>query len=109
MKALAVVLAVLGAVGLAALAIAFGALIDGFVLSTLWGWLIVPLGLPPLSLVAAMGVSLVVSYVTYHYRADDCFKDPRRTARERMVHSLAILVTRPVLVLFFGWVIKQFL
>lgn len=51
-----------------ALLITVSALINGFVLSILWGWFIVPtLGLPPLSLIEALWVGLVVSMLTHQY------------------------------------------
>ena len=37
----------------------------GFVLSILWGWYAVPLGLPPIGLIEAIGVSLVVGFLVY--------------------------------------------
>jgi hypothetical protein len=39
------------------------ALVRGFCLSVLWGWLIVPVfGLPKLTIAAALGVALVINY-----------------------------------------------
>ncbi len=48
--------------------VALGSLLNGFVLSTLWGWFIVTAftGMPALTLGRAVGVSMVVSYLTYH-------------------------------------------
>lgn len=42
------------------------AMLSGVVLNDLWDWFIVPLGVPGIPLAQAMGLSLIVSYLTYH-------------------------------------------
>jgi len=50
--------------GLAALYAIWG----GYVLTCLWGWFVVPtFALPPLTLAQAIGVSLIVGYLTNQY------------------------------------------
>lgn len=45
---------------------AFGTVFGGFVFATMWGWFISPtFGLAGLSIVKAIGVILVVRYLTY--------------------------------------------
>ena len=38
-------------------------LVSGFTLSTLWGWFVVPLGLPEISFFHAVGIDLVASFL----------------------------------------------
>lgn len=40
------------------------AVVNGIVISILWGWFIVPLGMPSLSVVNAVGMGLVISMFT---------------------------------------------
>lgn len=47
------------------LATPFSMVWSGWVLSVLWGWFVVPLGLPPLALWAACGVRLVTGSLTH--------------------------------------------
>jgi hypothetical protein len=44
-------------------------LLDGFLFSTMWGWWIVPtFGLKPLTLIQAMGISVLIAYFrNFHY------------------------------------------
>lgn len=42
------------------------ALLNGFVLKYLWGWFIVPLGVKQIGIAHAIGVSLIVGYLTRH-------------------------------------------
>jgi len=53
------------------LLIGLHALIDGFVLSHLWNWFAVPtLGVRPLGMAAAYGLTLIVSYMRANRRRD---------------------------------------
>ncbi len=46
--------------------------LNGYTLSVLWGWFMTPkFHLPELSISAAIGVVLIVRYVTYHSNDDD--------------------------------------
>lgn len=51
--------------GLALLFVILTTLLGGLVLQDLWGWFIVPLGVMQISIVHAIGISLVVRLVTY--------------------------------------------
>ena len=39
----------------------------GLVLSLLWGWFFVPLGLPQIGIGLALGISLTLSYLTHQF------------------------------------------
>lgn len=56
--ALIIVLGVVaGVVGIAAL--------NGFMLSYLWQWFVVPLGVPAIGIIQAIGICMIVSMLTY--------------------------------------------
>lgn len=38
---------------------------SGLVLSVMWGWFIVRMGIPPITVPQALGLSLIVSFLTY--------------------------------------------
>ena len=82
-------------------------LLRGYVLSILWRWFMVPtLGLPQLSVVQAIGIAMVVSFLTYH---DDL--DLQRSERS-LGQKTVIFLCRIIYLLFallFGWVVHQFM
>ncbi|PIT88095.1 MAG: hypothetical protein COU29_03720 [Candidatus Magasanikbacteria bacterium CG10_big_fil_rev_8_21_14_0_10_36_32] len=92
------------------LLLALGTIISGFVLSMLWGWFIVPVfGLPELSIVAAVGISLTVRYLTYQEKDEnDDKKKTDRITSEKVILILKPFVT-PLLILLFGYIIHLFM
>ena len=83
------------------------AILKGLVLRILWGWFIVPLtNLPPLTIPMALGVSLVVSFLTYQYA-----KQPENTDEDQvtaLLKSLLMSFFQPAIVLLFGWIYHLF-
>jgi hypothetical protein len=93
-------LAWLGVMGL-------GTVLNGFVLTVLWRWFVLPVfkGAPALTIPTAIGLSLVVGYLTYH---EDSGNDDLSVG-ERFIYSLVITVVYPLVMLFFGWIVHLFL
>ena len=82
--------------------IAISAILNGWVLSILWGWFIVPhFGLPALSIPVAIGIALVVSMLApyVHNKYDE---DNDKLA------ALSAVFIRPFIALLIGWVTLQF-
>jgi hypothetical protein len=76
---------------------------NGMALVYLWGWFISPLGLPGLSLSHAIGISTLISFVTYQYT-----KEPKEVKQQVAVEFLTILF-RPLFAFFFGWMVQHFM
>jgi multisubunit Na+/H+ antiporter MnhB subunit len=72
----------------------------GLVLSILWGWFLVPLGAPALTVSLACGVALIATFLT----TDKLRERPPREAFD----VLAVVVLWPAVSLLIGWCIKQF-
>lgn len=51
------------------------ALIGGWALSELWGWFIVPLGAPAISVIHAVGLKLTIGFVTFKMKDLDEDRD----------------------------------
>lgn len=84
-------------------AIVIGSLWYGYAFSILWGWFIVPIfHTPTLSLPAAIGVSLVVGYLTHQIIPED----KSLTATERLAKSCSELALKPAVTLGMGYAIK---
>lgn len=78
----------------------FTMLLQGFVLKVLWAWFVVPtFGLNGLSLAAALGLSMMTSYLTHQYHKDD------RSIGEQVLYS----ILECVIALVIGWVIHLFM
>lgn len=93
--------AALGCIG-TLIALPLAVPLNGYALSVLWGWFVVPLlHAAPLGIASACGVSLVVSMLTYHDTATD--KD-----REWWVPVVGMFI-RPLMALFFGSIYRAWL
>ena len=71
---------------------------DAFVLLKLWGWFLVPLGLPPISLWWALGLSVLFWHVVpkgYPPTYDDGLK--------LLGRQVAVAIVCPGIALLFGW------
>lgn len=96
----------LGLLAFAGLLITVNVLLNGWVLSLLWAWLIVPTfpGLPPLTVAQAIGVSLVATCLTqrYHHQEE---KDGKKAATRAAGH----LILSPFVYLILGYVVSLFI
>jgi hypothetical protein len=93
-------------IALVPLALIFSTIIDGWALSTLWGWFVVPLfKLPALPIFYAMGLGLIASALHPTVSVND--KD--RTTVEKVGVFVARIFVLPVFLVFIGWIIQMFI
>lgn len=86
--------------------IAVASVWGGFVLVQLWQWFIVPtFELPVLQLWQAIGLDLIVSFMTHQY-AD--FEEKKREPWEKLLILVARTLFNPLLYLLIGWLVLQF-
>ena len=71
-------------------------LLSGFVLEKLWGWFIVDLGAPDISVGTAIGITLVASFLTHQFN--------RWTTIYPITFYFTAIVT-PLFVWFIGWAV----
>ena len=84
-------------------------ILNGYVLSVLWGWFMVPtFGLPDLSVAAAVGISLIVRYLTDQHKSSEP-KNEGETFGEKFGTAIGIAILAPLFALFFGWIIHLFM
>lgn len=82
-------------------------LMNGWALAKLWAWFIVPtFSAPPLSIPAAIGVSLVVSYLTFHAKTDD--KDEEDWV-DILIRGALVGTLKPLFALGVGAIVAAFL
>lgn len=90
------------------LLLVLSAIINGFVLSILWSWFIVPLfGLPTLTIPQAIGISMIVSYLTRHSVLSG--NEKQREWLDVISDLISWVIAYPLFVLFTAWVVVQFL
>ena len=94
-------LAILGAFTLAPCLIASAAVLDGWVLSILWHWFMVPqFHLPPLRIPNAIGLSMIVAITAHQYQSHEGIKGWKL--------ALHVLL-KPLIALLAGWIVTWFL
>lgn len=80
------------------------AILQGLVLSALWGWFVVPtFGLAPLSIPAAIGLGLILAFTT-HQR--NLAKEDKKDSAGTVIVNI---VLHPLIVLAFGWIVSLFM
>ena len=78
-------------------------ILSGYVLATMWAWFVVTsLHVAPLSLPAAIGIGMMVRYLTYKNPAEDK-EDPD------FGKMIIMWYTLPLAALFGGWVVTLFM
>lgn len=84
---------------------------NGYALSVLWGWFVVPtFGAPALDIVPAIGFAIMVSYLTYQTHDYEVKKG--WGLGETVVYIIIILldiIAKPSIALVFGWVVHLFM
>ena len=80
------------------------AIIRGFVLSYLWGWFVVPFGLPELSIPHAIGISLIIGFLTHQIRKEDEKKQP-----DEVIGSIGTAIIATGFAFLVGWIVSLFM
>ena len=79
--------------------LAIGTILNGWALKTLWAWFLVPLGAPSLTMLGAIGISIVVAFLVNHPTREA--KKPEEELSTTMLKLVLYMVGRPVLSV--GW------
>jgi hypothetical protein len=101
----ALIVAGFAILGIAALVVTM-AVMRGWVLSIMWDWFIVPLGVAALSIPAAIGVALVVGLLTHSSSGSNSTEKGELSDR---AGRLVGLILSPLLILGMGAIVKRFL
>lgn len=103
MKALTVLGGIVGFVVL----VVFSSIFNGYALSILWGWFVVPtLSAPALSIVPAIGIATVVSYLTYQHHN---YVEKEESFGAQLLRGTFIAIVRPSIALLFGSIAHSFM
>jgi hypothetical protein len=100
----------IGQITLALLSMFITTSLNGWALSKLWAWFIIPVfAAPALSIPYAIGLSLIVGYLTYQYDARKEEADKKEEVGLIIFRGFCIGAFKPLLCLGFGWVVTLFL
>ena len=93
---------------LVALALATAcALWGGFAASVLWGWFVVPLGVPEVSVLHAMGLTLALRALAgFSGKPQPDKTEDKMVALRKLGHVLGVATVAPALALAVGWAIR---
>jgi hypothetical protein len=81
-------------------------ILNGFTLSVLWGWFIVPVfELPVLGIVPAIGLALVVGFLTHQTTRNSS----RESTTEAFIELLVTSIVKSFMLLLIGWIVTLFL
>ena len=84
-------------------------IVNGWALTLLWAWFVVAtFDVRPLSIPAAIGLSLVVGYLTYQFKPDTK-EDKEKSFGHRLAEAWVIGVTKPLFALLIGVIVKQWM
>lgn len=91
------------------------AIVNGYVLSVLWGWFVVPaLGLPPLTIPSAIGLAMVIGYLTHQYSPKDKIEpedeeERKKQKKKELIDAISHIISRPISCLIVGWIVHLFM
>lgn len=89
-------------------AVIAGAITNGWALTMLWSWFIVPVfGLPILSLPQAIGVAMVITFLTKHAIRENKGKD--KDIWIVIGEVLGAVIAIPIFVVCIGYIVTLFL
>lgn len=91
-------------VGLLSFAV-IAVILRAWVLTVLWGWFLVPVGVFELSITTAIGVSIIVNLFTQHLAKDS--SDEK--GKPGMINGMIQAVFGPLIALLLGWIVTWFM
>jgi hypothetical protein len=77
-------------------------IVHGFVVSIMWGWFMVPLGVPAIGIAHAIGLAGMLG-------ALNIAKSTDKVTGRAMAWIMDMLLIRPAILLGIGWITKQFM
>lgn len=90
--------------------VAGGFIMNGWVLSVLWGWFVVPLfNIAPLTIPYAIGISTIFAMFVSKNKT---MKDDKKYGSDdlpKIIESIAYVFLTPLIVLFIGYIVTLFL
>ena len=76
-----------------------GIFIESLVFLCLWHWFMMPLGLPVISILHAMGLMIFLDFITYHYY------DFKKSEEASVVIPFKYIFVRPLIAFIMGFLI----
>ncbi len=85
-------------------------LLHGFVFQKIWHWFIFPLGMADITLPHALGISMVIGYLTHQIDIEQLMKERTKEEEiEKNINEIIFSVIKPLMYLLIGWIYLQFI
>lgn len=92
------------------IAVVVGTIVNGWVLSILWGWFVVPLfNLAPLTIPYAIGISTIFSMFIRRPESSKNDKKYENDDLTKIIESIGYALFSPFVVLFVAYIVTLFL
>lgn len=90
------------------LLLGLGAVLNGWALSLMWAWFVIPVfSLPSISIGQAIGIGMIASFCTWQNAAQDEDKD--EDALVRFFKGVFLIIFRPLITVGIAFIVKQFI
>ena len=90
--------------------IPLSSILNGWVLTKLWAWFIVPtFDAPMLGIAPAIGLSVIVGYLTQHASKSSDEDDKYRSTGEKLAKAVFTAIFNPLVYLLIGWIVSWFM
>lgn len=97
----------LGWIVFLAVTVIVACVLNGWALSVLWGWFMVPtFGAPALGIVQAIGIAIVLNFILEKQSNNNTEKEK---TSDLLISLAAQAVGRPLFAVGFGWIVLQFM
>ena len=102
-------LEIFGGITAIILLIPYSMLMNGWAITKLWGWFMVPLGLPMLTIPMALGIYTIVTYMTYQINYAEIRADSGKGVGYVLGKGFVIATFKPLTAILMGWIIHGFI
>lgn len=81
---------------------------QAFIVTTLWWWFAVPMGLPLITIPTAIGAGLVLALLAPKAIFSETLSAAKMETNQKMTAALTYGIVAPTLALFVGWIAHSF-
>jgi MFS family permease len=99
----------LGKAVIGVLAVVLAAIVQGFTLSVLWNWFLVGIGLPPIGIAQALGITATIGYLRAEFKAQDEASGKSLGFVGALFSTVIAGAFGALLFLVYGWLLLQFM
>lgn len=89
--------------------VAMSAILNGWVLATIWAWFIVPFGIQQISIAHGIGICLVGRLIMGGANGMGTNDKKYKDNTEKLLVNIGVLFFMPLAAICMGWIVKNFM